>query len=74
MTEPLALMTVSEAAQLLSMSERHVRRLVQERRIGFSRLGRCIRLSMRDVELYMTSARVEAIRPEDVWRDLRRVG
>jgi len=74
MSESLELMTVSEAAQLMSVSERHVRRLVQERRVAFSRLGRCVRLSRRDVELYMASARVEAIRPEDVWRDLRRVG
>lgn len=37
-------LTIDQAADMLGMSTRYVRRLVSERRIAFYRLGRSIRL------------------------------
>jgi excisionase family DNA binding protein len=68
------LLRVEEAAEALGMSPRHVRRLVQERRIAFHRFGRSIRIDPEDVEAYIEASRVEPITESDVWRTLRRVG
>jgi excisionase family DNA binding protein len=68
------LLRVEEAAEALGMSSRHVRRLVQERRIAFHRFGRSIRIDPADVEAYIEASRVEPITESDVWRTLRRVG
>jgi hypothetical protein len=38
---------------------RLLRRLVQERRIAFSRVGRCIVLAEADIEAYVEASRVE---------------
>lgn len=69
-----ALMTIDEAAEFLRLSPRHVRRLAAERRIGFRRLGRCVRFSREDLNEYIEESRVVPIKAEDVWRDLRKVG
>jgi excisionase family DNA binding protein len=53
------LLTVEEAAERMKMSARHVRRLVQERRIAFHRLGRSVRISPEDIAAYVASTRVE---------------
>ena len=66
------LMTIDEAAEFLSISARHVRRLVAERRIGFHRLGRCVRFSRDDLNDYIETSRVVPITAADVWRDLRK--
>jgi excisionase family DNA binding protein len=68
------LLRVDEAAEVLGMSPRHVRRLVQERRVAFHRFGRSIRLEPADIEAYIEASRVEPITESDVWRTLRRVG
>lgn len=68
------LLKVEEAAEALGMSPRHVRRLVQERRIAFHRFGRSIRIDPADIEAYVEASRVEPITESDVWRTLRRVG
>jgi excisionase family DNA binding protein len=68
------LLRVEEAAEVMGMSARHVRRLVAERRIAFHKLGRSVRLDRADVEAYIAASRVEPITASDVWRDLRRVG
>lgn len=68
------LLTVEQAAQRMSMSERHVRRLVAERRIAHHKLGRSVRLDPADVDAYIAEARVEPITESDVWRQVRRVG
>jgi excisionase family DNA binding protein len=65
---------VEEAAEVMGMSARHVRRLVAERRIAFHKLGRSVRIDPADVEAYIASVRVEPITASDVWRDMRRVG
>ena len=53
------LLTVEEAAERMKMSARHVRRLVQERRIAFHRLGRSVRIAPDDIAAYVASTRVE---------------
>jgi excisionase family DNA binding protein len=52
------LLTVDEAAERIGMSVRHVRRLVAERRIGYHRLGRAVRLHPADVDAYVAASRV----------------
>jgi excisionase family DNA binding protein len=44
---------VEEAAEVMGMSPRHVRRLVAERRIAFHRLGRSVRLTRADIDAYV---------------------
>jgi excisionase family DNA binding protein len=68
------LLRIEEAAEVLGMSVRHVRRLVAERRIAFHRLGRSVRIAPADIEAYLAASRVEPITASDVWRDMRRVG
>jgi excisionase family DNA binding protein len=53
------LLTVDEAAVYLNVTPRFVRRLVQERRIAFARLGRHVRLDVRDLDEFVAAGRVE---------------
>lgn len=46
---------------------RLLRRLVEERRIPFSRVGRCIVLAEADIEAYVESQRVEPPKPDRHW-------
>jgi hypothetical protein len=46
---------------------RLLRRLVQERRIAFSRAGRCIVLAEADIEAYLEASRVEPTPPSCHW-------
>jgi excisionase family DNA binding protein len=68
------LLRIEEAAEVMEMSARHVRRLVAERQIGFHKLGRSVRIARGDIAAYVEASRVEPITASDVWRDLRRVG
>jgi excisionase family DNA binding protein len=54
------LLTITEAAQRLRLSVRHVRRLLAERRIAYHRLGRSIRLHPADLDTYVAAGRVES--------------
>ncbi len=56
----MTLQQVVETYPVFTM--RLLRRLVQERRIAFSRVGRCIILSEVDIEAYLESNRVERAR------------
>ena len=57
------LMDIPSAAVRLDCSERYVRRLVQERRIPFIRLGGTkIRFLLVDLDRWVESQRVEAVR------------
>jgi excisionase family DNA binding protein len=60
---PNQLYTVEEAAQRLNTTPRFVRRLIAERRIAFTRLGRHVRISGADLDDFVTLGRVEALRP-----------
>jgi excisionase family DNA binding protein len=53
------LLTVDEAAERLGTSARFVRRLIAERRIAYTKLGRHVRIAARDLDAYVASGRVE---------------
>jgi excisionase family DNA binding protein len=54
------LLTVEEAAERLGTSVRFVRRLIFERRIAYTKLGRHVRIATSDLDAYITTGRVEA--------------
>jgi excisionase family DNA binding protein len=60
---PVQLHTVEEAAQRLNTTPRFIRRLIAERRIAFTRLGRHVRISGADLDDFVSRGRVEALRP-----------
>jgi excisionase family DNA binding protein len=53
------LLTVEEAAERLGTSARFVRRLVAERRIAYTKLGRHVRIAARDLDAFVAAGRVE---------------
>jgi excisionase family DNA binding protein len=53
-----ALLDTSEIAGMLAVTERHVRRLVLERRIPFTKVGRFVRFDPRDIEQWVQAAKV----------------
>jgi excisionase family DNA binding protein len=53
------LLTVEEAAERLGTSARFIRRLIAERRIAYTKLGRHVRIAGRDLDAYVASGRVE---------------
>jgi len=58
----------------IRMSARDVRRLVAERRIGFYRLGRSVRIDPAELTAFVTAGRIDPITETTVWNDLRGVG
>jgi excisionase family DNA binding protein len=54
------LLTVEQAAECLGTSERFVRRLIAERRIAYTKLGRHVRIAGRDLDAFISAGRVEA--------------
>ncbi len=58
---PERLLTVSEAAEILSTSERFPRRLIEERRIRFVRVGRHVRIPESALRDYIAAGLVEPI-------------
>lgn len=73
-TSTTDLLTYETAAQRLGMSERHVRRLVAERRIAHIRLGRAVRIDPTDIDAYLAANRVEPLTDSDVWSTVRTIG
>jgi excisionase family DNA binding protein len=55
------LLTVSEAAEILSTTERFPRRLIEERRIRFVRVGRHVRIPESALRDFIAAGRVEPI-------------
>jgi len=53
------LLTVAEAADYLTVTERFVRRLVFEKRVPYVKLGRHVRLAVSDLDAFCASGRVE---------------
>jgi excisionase family DNA binding protein len=53
------LLTVDEAAERLGTSARFIRRLIAERRIAYTKLGRHVRITARDLDAFVASGRVE---------------
>ena len=68
------LLTVEQAADQIRMSARYVRRLISERRIGFYRLGRSVRIDPAELTAFVTAGRIEPITATTVWDDLKGVG
>ena len=68
------LLTVEQAADRIRMSARYVRRLIAERRIGFYRLGRSVRIDPAELTAFVTAGRIEPISETTVWNDLKGVG
>ena len=54
------LLTVDEAAERLGTSTRFIRRLIAERRIAYTKLGRHVRIAGRDLDAFVASGRVES--------------
>jgi excisionase family DNA binding protein len=65
------LLTIDETAQLLKTSTRFVRRLIAERRIPFTKVGKYVRIHRSDVDKFVAAGRVEAMTAADVWRGRR---
>jgi len=59
----MSLLSVEEAAQELGTSPRFVRRLIAERRIAFTKLGRHVRLDTADIDAFVAAGRVEPQQP-----------
>jgi excisionase family DNA binding protein len=53
------LLTVDDAAERLGTSVRFIRRLIAERRIAYTKLGRHVRIAARDLDAFVASGRVE---------------
>jgi excisionase family DNA binding protein len=53
------LLTVDEAAERLGTSARFIRRLIAERRIAYTKLGRHVRIAGSDLDAFVASGRVE---------------
>lgn len=56
--EPSPLMTLPEVAERLGVNERHVRRLVAERRIPFVKWGHLLRFDPVELEAWVEAARI----------------
>jgi excisionase family DNA binding protein len=54
------LLTPDEVAVRLRTSPRFVRRLIAERRIAFTKVGKFVRITSADVEAFLAAGRVEA--------------
>lgn len=55
------LLTVAQAAELLSTSERFPRRLIEQRRIRFVRIGRHVRIPESALREFITAGLVEPV-------------
>jgi excisionase family DNA binding protein len=64
-----SLLTVEQAAERLGTSTRFVRRLIAERRIAYTKLGRHVRITEHDLINFVAAGRVEPMTaPGRVWR------
>ena len=56
------LLTVEQAADYLNITTHFTRRLIRERRIPFLKVGRLIRFRRTDLDAYLTTCAVPAVR------------
>jgi excisionase family DNA binding protein len=56
------LLNTEEAAAYLGTSPRHVRKLWSERKLAAVLVGRLVRFDRGDLDAYVTSRRIEAVR------------
>jgi excisionase family DNA binding protein len=62
----MSLLGVEEAAERLGTSPRFIRRLIAERRIAFTKLGRHVRIDSTDIDAFIAAGRVEPQQPSKV--------
>ena len=58
---PNALLDVNQVAERLCVSPRFVRRLIDERRVPFCKLGKFVRFDPADIDAWIQARRVEAV-------------
>jgi excisionase family DNA binding protein len=68
---PTALLTMDQVALRLGTSQRHVRRLVAERRIPIVKVGRFVRFDAHAVEHWVDDHRVAVVSTRDALRASR---
>ena len=56
----MAMLNVPEVADRLGTSQRFVRRLIAERRIPYTKLGKHVRIAEADVEAFIAAGRIDA--------------
>ena len=52
------MMTAKELAEMLKLSEGHIRRLTSQREVPFVKIGRTVRYSRDDIERWLKGGRV----------------
>jgi excisionase family DNA binding protein len=62
----MTLISVEEAAERLGTSPRFIRRLIAERRIAFTTLGRHVRIDTKDIDAFIAAGRVEPLQRSEV--------
>jgi excisionase family DNA binding protein len=62
----MSLLSVEEAADRLGTSPRFIRRLIAERRIAFTKIGRHVRIATKDIDAFIAAGRVEPREPSEV--------
>jgi excisionase family DNA binding protein len=62
----MSLLGVEEAADRLGTSPRFIRRLIAERRIAFTKIGRHVRIDTDDIDAFIAAGRVEPRQPSEV--------
>lgn len=55
----MTLLTIDQAAERLGTSQRFIRRLVAERRIAYTKVGKFVRIAASDLEEFIAAGRVE---------------
>lgn len=61
MTATPDLLTVPDAAEYLTVSERFIRRMVSEGRVPVVKLGKHVRIRRRDLDAYISASTREAV-------------
>jgi excisionase family DNA binding protein len=61
------LITIDEAASILGTSERHMRRLIAERRISYVKVGHLVRFHPVEIESWIEAHAVPAV-SETTWQ------
>ena len=59
----MALLNVDEAAERLGTTTRFFRRIVAERRIAYTKVGRHVRIDTADIDAFIAAGRVEPREP-----------
>ena len=58
---PASLLDVSQVAARLGVTTRFVRRLVDERRIPFCKIGKFVRFDPHDIDAWIAARRVDSV-------------